>query len=497
MSAMVKKILHTWNYGILAILFVVCLVFCISGRFIQGITFEQHIISSISDHYYLTYFLLPVILLSIFPFINDDSEQVILRFGSYENYFKKKWISLGILVLLIMLVQTLAILLSSVGLEFGNTWNVLTGTEVSEMFSHLSEIFSNPLSAFISYSLYEFFGIWFISGICMWITHFFKDKMSMKIIIGIYIFSALWIKVSILQSIPFTGFNHLIMLHHNLGSLNRFILTIISSLVIFLIMIISIKFWWKGNIKLKRKYGVANFYFKELMIRKNILILCVIVFGILIYKGLANNFIKSSQEWIYLLFSGHGIGYFQVLPFLEMMIVNIAPIYILGIFLERIIKGQSAFVSIRTSGYKEIMNGILNASIKFILIYTMLWFIAGIIGSLIFGNGLNADSIKMLIYMVSIKTFDILFQYLIMMVFYLFTKNVTFSFLALIVGNILCIFNYKCVSYIPFGLSSALRTNLLDISTGLSITTIFVILIILIILMLLLIKKIIYRKLSS
>ena len=61
--------------------------FSISGRLNGGIAYERHILSAVSDHYYLTYFVLPIVLLSCFSFIDDDGEPAILRFQSYHLIF--------------------------------------------------------------------------------------------------------------------------------------------------------------------------------------------------------------------------------------------------------------------------------------------------------------------------------------------------------------------------------------------------------------------------
>ena len=64
MAALSKKNFRLWGYGKVFVLFAGCLLFSVSGRLNEGIYFEQHILSAVSDHYYLTCFLLPVLLLS-------------------------------------------------------------------------------------------------------------------------------------------------------------------------------------------------------------------------------------------------------------------------------------------------------------------------------------------------------------------------------------------------------------------------------------------------
>jgi len=90
MIALIRKNLRLWGYGKSLALFAGCILFSISGRLNGGIAYERHILSAVSDHYYLTYFVLPIVLLSCFSFIDDDGEPVILRFQSYHSYFLKK-----------------------------------------------------------------------------------------------------------------------------------------------------------------------------------------------------------------------------------------------------------------------------------------------------------------------------------------------------------------------------------------------------------------------
>ena len=72
MIALIRKNLRLWGYGKSLALFTGCILFSISGRLNGGIAYERHILSAVSDHYYLTYFVLPIVLLSCFSFIDDD-----------------------------------------------------------------------------------------------------------------------------------------------------------------------------------------------------------------------------------------------------------------------------------------------------------------------------------------------------------------------------------------------------------------------------------------
>ena len=460
MIALIRKNLRLLGYGKLLALFAGCMLFSISGRLNGGIAYEQHILSAVSDHYYLTYFVLPIVLLSCFVFIDDDGEPVILRFQSYHSYFLKKWVGVGSIAVILMAVQTGAILLSGIGLPLGNEWNLAAGATEAELFSTLEQLFASPLQAFVCFTLYQLIGSWLIFGICMWIGHFAGRKWTIRIVIVLYILSAVWIKLPAIQNIPLTGFNHLLILHHNLGVPHRFEITAFTLLLIVLIIAISIRFAWRGrlpHIQLSRR-GIAGYYFHALMIPRNLLILLGVVLGVSIYKGLGN---------------GTALSGLEVLPFLELLITSGAPLYLLAAFVEQTVNGQSIFISVRSKGRRHLMKGILSVSIKFLMVYTIFWLMAGLIGASLFSTGSTIVSFRLLLYAVLMKCLDILAQYLIMLGIYIATRQVTIGFLVLVAGNLLCILPGNWVAYSPFGLSSLTRISIMEPGIGISAVSAF------------------------
>ena len=262
MIALIRKNLRLWGYGKSLALFTGCILFSISGRLNGGIAYERHILSAVSDHYYLTYFVLPIVLLSCFSFIDDDGEPVILRFQSYHSYFLKKWIGGGLIAVILTAVQTGAILLSGIGLPLGNEWNLAAGATEAELFSTLEQLFASPLQAFVCFTLYQLIGSWLIFGICMWIGHFTGRKWTIRIVIVLYVLSAVWIKLPAIQNIPLTSFNHLLILHHNFGEPARPWSTGFTLLLFMLTIMFSVRFAWRGHLpQLRLKcHGIAAYY---------------------------------------------------------------------------------------------------------------------------------------------------------------------------------------------------------------------------------------------
>ncbi len=246
MIALMKKNLRLWGYGKAAALFIGCLLFSLGER-VNGVScYQQHILSAVSDHYYLTYFMLPMVLLSAFSFLDDDGEPVILRFESYHRYFLQKWFGTGLVALSLTVLQTAAILLSGIGLPSGNHWELAAGTIERELFSVLQQSFNTPAQTFIACTFYQLIGCWMIFGICTWINHFAGRRWSVGIIVALYLMSAVWIKVSAVQSLPVTGFNHLLILHHNLP--HRLAVTGITAALIAALMALTVRFTWRRQL---------------------------------------------------------------------------------------------------------------------------------------------------------------------------------------------------------------------------------------------------------
>lgn len=471
MAALIRKNIRLLGYGKFIAFFIGCIVFSIAGRIGEALTFEQHMVSVVSDHYYLTYFVIPMLLFFYLFFIEDDSGIVLVRYKSYFSYFCKKWFACGVIPLLMISVQTVCIIVSSFGLRTGNVWEIVCNSPNAELFTILSTFFSSPLLAFIAYSVFQFVGMWFLIGLCMWIAHFAGKKQAIRIIICVYVLSAFWIKMSVLHFLPLTGINHFIILHHNLGSMKRIAITTITTLALLIIILYTVhRFWcYRFRFSLPKKKGMVTYYNRWLISKKYVMILSVVVVGILLYKGYNAVGLSSGEEWIYHLFSGHGTGYFHILSFLEVLIVNGAPLYLLALFIEKAVSGQSLFVSIRAVGRNKLTAAILMAGMLFLLLYCMIWFIGGTVGTYLLGYGFQGNTFSCLVYMIVLKFLDLSVQYMLMFVIYICTKQITAGFLVLIAANALCIVPINFVLYLPFGLSSAARISSFYGDSGISV----------------------------
>ena len=131
-------------------------------------------------------------------------------------------------------------------------------------------------------------------------------------------------------------------------------MTGITAALIAALMALTVRFTWRRQLPhlQVRGRGIVAYYLRQLMTRRNLLILFAVVTGMTLSKELTGGFLQSGAEWAYTLFAGHGTGYFQVLPFLELLITTGAPLYLLAVFTEHSVSDQSIFLTVRTGAAK-------------------------------------------------------------------------------------------------------------------------------------------------
>jgi len=468
---MIRRNLYIVGKGKLVVLFLGCILFGISGRVAATLSYEQHILSVITDHYYLIYFMIPMYLFICFSVMEEDTEIVVMRYRSYFRYFLSKWVSVAALAVLFMGIQLLAILLSGIGLPLRNHWNLVGGATQTELFSILSGYFTYPTSCFIVTTLYMLLGLCISGMFCMWIAHFLPNSWTSKVIMAFYIVTAVSIKMPFLQALPITGFHHWIILHHNLTGEYRFLITAITTLSLVIVMLWTAKkYWhWQLSVPSRRRKGLTQYYCREVITKKNLLIMITVTSIITIWKYLQNPDILVADEWIVRLFAGHGTGMLNMLSFLEMLIINGLPICILAAFIERITSNQSIFVTIRLKTRVELLKGMIKTSLIFIVLYGLLFTLIPIILIIALNLRTTEHTIPLLLLCVGLKLLDIMTQFLLMTALYCFTKQITIGFLALVGLNLLCILPVGMSGYLPIGLSSMARIYLPQTQSGVSV----------------------------
>ncbi len=464
MKALLVKNFKTIGFSKWLALFIVCIIVAISGRVGAHQSYELHCLSVLTDHYYLLFFMIPMFLFICFLVIGDDTEIVIIRYKSYFRYFMSKCVSLAAIAFVFVIVQFIAIALSGYNLKMSNDWSFAPNNINHELFDFFSRVFPTPTIALVTSMVYMFFGLTVCGIYCMWVTHFMKDKWATKIIILGYIVSVLILKTSLFRKLPITGFNHMIILHHSITSVIRFLITIITMVILIGTILVTIKKCWRWELTIRKAKlkGITPYYLRTLCSRKNLIILLVSLLMVTIWNCLQSSYIVSANEVILGLLVGHGINTFHMISFLEMLIINGLPIYLITIFIEKVTSSHSFFITARLKSRKEMMLSLLRATGFFILFYGLLLIFIPLVITMVLGLEFNSKTISLLLFGAGLRLLDILNQALLIIAIYCISKNTIIGFVTLLLLNLVCILPYEWVVYNPIGISSLARISMIE-----------------------------------
>lgn len=478
MKEIIRKNLHITGSGKFCFLALICLVFSLSNRMNAALTYEQYCLSVLTDHYYLIYFMIPLFLFLCLAFVEDDTEIVIIRFGGYTRYFFAKFVSILVITFLFMAIQLSVILLSGIGLPLGNSWTLEVNTLQAELFHVLAAYFTTPILAFYATAFHMFLGLCVIGLLSMWIVHFLSKTVATKLLMAIYLLTACSIKIPFLQQLPLTGFNHWVILHHNLTSKSRYILTVVTTIILISLISWTVKKYWRvrPSFHNQRMKGITPYYCRKLLSRKNLLIMIAVSVLMFLWKHMRSIDVQLTSDYVIGMFAGHGIGDTYILGLLEMLVDIGLPLYLLANFIEDVAGNHSLFITIRLHRRYTLLSGILKSSLILIGIYGLILTLLPFIGLYTLGLPWSGETIALLLNCIGLKLLDIWMQFLLMMVIYCLTRQITIGFITLIGLNLLCVIPSRIISYLPFGLSSISRLHLPQTQNGITIYLAYLIL---------------------
>lgn len=469
-------------------------IFSMDERITQTLSSQQFILYIFTEHYYLTYLMMPIFMLSIYSSLDDDMEYILIRSTSYWNYFKGKLAVYGIFSFMFVIAQFVVAFIMSIGLRSDNNFNVPNNPSY-ELFGYYSQHFSSVTQAIFINCIYMIAGLFIVSIAFFTINNFFSKKVSTKIMIIAYILMIFGLKIDKVNNLPIVFIDNYIIFHRNFGYDLKLFINILTMTTVLIVVCILNKKYWNKKLKIKdiRKNKIS--YYKRLLFsRYNIVIICSVLilmsfWGVL--KG--NSSFESMNDYLVNLFVGHPVNNIRIIEFLEMLVLNTTPIYIIAIFLEQESSERSLFINIRFGKGIKWMNSILKTSMLFVVSYVLLN-IAIPIAIGIFNNiPITSQVIQLSTNIFIIKVLDLSLQVLVLILLYSLSKNMTLSFLSLLLLNSLCFLPFKWCLYLPFGISSLSRFKYIG-DYGLTLIPVIIELSAFILLSFIYIEKFAYKK---
>lgn len=469
-------------------------IFSMDERITQTLSSQQFILYIFTEHYYLTYLMMPIFMLSIYSSLDDDMEYILIRSTSYWNYFKGKLAVYGIFSFMFVIAQFVVAFIMSIGLRSDNNFNVPNNPSY-ELFGYYSQHFSSVTQATFINCIYMIAGLFIVSIAFFTINNFFSKKVSTKIMIIVYILMIFGLKIDKVNNLPIVFIDNYIIFHRNFGYDLKLFINILTMTTVLIVVCILNKKYWNKKLKIKdiRKNKIS--YYKRLLFsRYNIVMICSVLI-LMSFWGLlkGNSSFESMNDYLVNLFVGHPVNNIRIIEFLEMLVLNTTPIYIIAIFLEQESSERSLFINIRFGKGIKWMNSILKTSMLFVVSYVLLN-IAIPIAIGIFNNiPITSQVIQLSTNIFIIKVLDLSLQVLVLILLYSLSKNITLSFLSLLLLNSLCFLPFKWCLYLPFGISSLSRFKYIG-DYGLTLIPVIIELSAFILLSFIYIEKFAYKK---
>lgn len=469
-------------------------IFSMDERITQTLSSQQFILYIFTEHYYLTYLMMPIFMLSIYSSLDDDMEYILIRSTSYWNYFKGKLAVYGIFSFMFVIAQFVVAFIMSIGLRSDNNFNVPNNPSY-ELFGYYSQHFSSVTQAIFINCIYMIAGLFIVSIAFFTINNFFSKKVSTKIMIIAYILMIFGLKIDKVNNLPILFIDNYIIFHRNFGYDLKLFINILTMTTVLIVVCILNKKYWNKKLKIKdiRKNKIS--YYKRLLFsRYNIVMICSVLI-LMSFWGLlkGNSSFESMNDYLVNLFVGHPVNNIRIIEFLEMLVLNTTPIYIIAIFLEQESSERSLFINIRFGKGIKWMNSILKTSMLFVVSYVLLN-IAIPIAIGIFNNiPITSQVIQLSTNIFIIKVLDLSLQVLVLILLYSLSKNMTLSFLSLLLLNSLCFLPFKWCLYLPFGISSLSRFKYIG-DYGLTLIPVIIELSAFILLSFIYIEKFAYKK---
>ena len=469
-------------------------IFSMDERITQTLSSQQFILYIFTEHYYLTYLMMPIFMLSIYSSLGDDMEYILIRSTSYWNYFKGKLAVYGIFSFMFVIAQFVVAFIMSIGLRSDNNFNVPNNPSY-ELFEYYSQHFSSVTQAIFINCIYMIAGLFIVSIAFFTINNFFSKKVSTKIMIIVYILMIFGLKIDKVNNLPIVFIDNYIIFHRNFGYDLKLFINILTMTTVLIVVCILNKKYWNKKLKIKdiRKNKIS--YYKRLLFsRYNIVMICSVLI-LMSFWGLlkGNSSFESMNDYLVNLFVGHPVNNIRIIEFLEMLVLNTTPIYIIAIFLEQESSERSLFINIRFGKGIKWMNSILKTSMLFVVSYVLLN-IAIPIAIGIFNNiPITSQVIQLSTNIFIIKVLDLSLQVLVLILLYSLSKNMTLSFLSLLLLNSLCFLPFKWCLYLPFGISSLSRFKYIG-DYGLTLIPVIIELSAFILLSFIYIEKFAYKK---
>ncbi|MGE7924406.1 hypothetical protein ACQKND_14575 [Viridibacillus arvi] len=419
----------------------------------QG-NFSLYVLHLITDHYVIIFIMTPVFFLCVSKLYSKPNMVELIRMKKFYRFILTKWLATTLFSFMFVGIIAMISITVSIGLPLRNDWN--NSSLDADMMKYYISTFSNPLQGVLYTVLFLVAGYSFIGCTFVTMAHFFSRKATYFCIGFLYIIMILSIKVSWVGNIPFVTINRYIVLHHNFTGDYVLWVTIMAMVILSFLQIFSIlRFWyWSPAHSKKLEKGLFFYFTRIIWTRKLVSIWCTSIIILAVSKAAFSE--ETLNNYFIRFFYGLPLGSMHVMTWLEQMIYIGTPIYTFSMFLQTWCypRDMTVFMRIRKKSiWRTVVLGhILLLAVIYVILSVTILLIIGIL----FDKGLMIDW-NLSIYIVLIKTLELCCMMTILFTLFIVTNRVTLSFLATMSLYLINIFPVSWLSYNVAGVGQLAR----------------------------------------
>ncbi|MET3507262.1 hypothetical protein [Halalkalibacter oceani] len=484
-------------------LLIVFIVFSLYSLYLKdlavsfSLSYWEYIIISLSDHYYLLYFMIISFLYLLFSLMNNDNEELIwIRSKTFLHYYLAQLLSVFVLAALFVMLHLLLAALLGLGLRFHHQFTPAALQTDLFILGDISPYFQSPFLAMIAIVFYFISGLTFVGAVFL----FLKQHVTVHFMMALFAFFYFLMLVSIRTEwdhlLPFLFLNNYFILHHGIevfkGQYGSFI---VVELIVMVIMLLVTKKYWDKKLRFSLstifKHGKTDFWNATLLFSpKNLIVISVLVIVPLI-SFVINHEALTFSDLLVLQFFGHGSGYFYLIDFIQMIVYNGVPLYLLCYFLEKEAADRSSLVTIRLTYKKTWFHSLIRSACLFLFVYIVMTVLFVVLLALLLDlpfTGYHHMSllftemgveeinlISLLMITVSSKLMELIFSFFLILLAFSLTGTAVAGFVFIQLLYVLSLLAVPPLTYLPAGLSSLARMQEIIGGQGIGYSTIMVI----------------------
>ncbi|SDS05736.1 hypothetical protein SAMN05444162_0639 [Paenibacillaceae bacterium GAS479] len=476
----------------LLFLAVVCALVSLSERKDFSYSYDNFVLSMISNHYYLTFFMALMFFYMVYHQLEDDMDYVLIRISSYARYFAIKAAAMTVNMSIFVLIQLLVILVIGIGLPAGPAFPIPDPADPSLIVLQLfSEYFRYPWQATVVSVIYMILGLSVLANVFLTLHHFFEKRKVALMTISLYALMIIGMKSKIqgLTRIPFFFINNYIIFMYNLNYPYALQISFISLAIMIAVIVFFIRKYWNKrpvwNLRLSLPRGITFYYLTRLYASRNLIVLVFIVCLFCLWKLIQLRSMPNStvEDYLLYVFWGHGHGYFQAMDFTMMILIHTLPIYLLAMFLENEKRDHNMMLTIRLRSKRHWAVSIVNTCVMFLFGYVLLLAGASLLiasfanlpsGGITFIANVDRSVIEILFYSAGMRMLDLLVQFLILFVVFLFTRQAVAGYVSVLMMFGLYLLPFSWVRYVPVGMSSLAQHASFSVESNQSLSGSFI-----------------------